>query len=120
VLIRADQDNLILHTLFYPGELQKANKQSAPAKTSATRKELELATELIHKLAGPFKPDQFHDTYRENVEKLIVQKKKGQPITSEPKPRRAPVVDLMEALKKSLKSSAAAKAAKPTRRRKVA
>jgi DNA end-binding protein Ku len=120
VLIRADQDNLILYTLFYPGELHKANKQSAPAKTSATRKELELATELIHKLAGPFKPDQFHDTYRENVEKLIGQKKKGQPITSEPKPRRAPVVDLMEALKKSLKSSAAAKAAKPTRRRKVA
>jgi len=121
VVIRASEDDLVLHTLFYPDELHKANKRSAPGKTSATRKELELATELIQKLAGPFKPDQFHDAYRENVEKLIEQKKKGQPITSEPKPRRAPVVDLMEALKKSLSESrTAAKAAKPARRRKVA
>jgi non-homologous end joining protein Ku len=97
--------------------------ESVPAKMSSTRKELDLATELIHQLARPFKPDQFHDTYRENVEKLIEQKKKGQEITTEPKPRRAPVIDLMEALKKSLKSSAApakATAAKPARRRKVA
>ena len=62
----------------------------------------------------------FHDAYRENVEKLIEQKKKGQAITTEPKPRRAPVVDLMEALKKSLKNSASAKASKTARRRKVA
>jgi DNA end-binding protein Ku len=123
VLIRSAEDQLVLHTLFYPDELHKANKQSVPAKMSSTRKELDLATELIHQLARPFKPDQFHDTYRENVEKLIEQKKKGQEITTEPKPRRAPVIDLMEALKKSLKSSAApakATAAKPARRRKVA
>jgi DNA end-binding protein Ku len=120
VLIGASEDDLVLHTLFYPDELHKANKRSVPAKTSATRKELELAIELIHKLAGPFKPAQFHDAYRENVEKLIEQKKKGQAITTEPKPRRAAVVDLMEALKKSLKNSADAKASKTARRRKVA
>jgi DNA end-binding protein Ku len=124
VLIRATDDGLVLHTLFYPDELHKANKQSAPAKTGATRKELELATELIRKLAGPFQPEQFHDAYRENVQKLIAQKKKGQPITTEPKPSRAPVVDLMEALKKSLNKSAGAgktaKSAKPARRRRAA
>jgi DNA end-binding protein Ku len=122
VFIRATEDGLVLHTLFYPDELHKANKQSAPGKTSATRKELELATELIRKLAGPFQPEQFHDAYRENVEKLIAQKKKGQPITTEPKPSRAPVVDLMEALKKSLNQSAAARktSPKPGRRRKAA
>jgi DNA end-binding protein Ku len=123
VLIRAAEDGLILHTLFYADELHQANKQKAPAKTNATRKELDLATQLIKQLAGPFKPDEFKDTYRENVEKLIDQKKKGKKVTVEAKPRRAPVIDLMEALKKSLKSSAAldkAPKAKSTSRRKVA
>jgi DNA end-binding protein Ku len=125
VLIRSFENQLILHTLYYSNELHSANKQSGPAKASASAKELELAMQLIKQLAAPFKPNQFHDTYREDVEKLIEQKKKGQKITSAPaKPRKAPVIDLMEALKKSLKSSAteskAEKARSQSRRRKVA
>jgi DNA end-binding protein Ku len=107
VLIRSSEDGLVLHTLFYPDELNKASKPRVPAKMNATRKELDLAENLIQQLAGPFQPDKFHDTYRENVEKLIEQKMKGQKIVAVPAPRRAPVVDLMEALKKSLKSSGA-------------
>ena len=125
VLIRSAEEQLILHTLFYANELHAANKQSVPAKANANAKELELAMQLIKQLAAPFRPNQFHDTYREDVEKLIEQKKKGQKITAAPaKPRKAPVIDLMEALKQSLKSSAteskAAKAKSRTRPRKVA
>jgi DNA end-binding protein Ku len=122
VLMRTAENQLVLHTLFYSEELHQANKQKAPAKPDA--KELALATQLIKQLAGPFKPEQFQDTYRENVEKLISQKKKGQKVTTEPQPKRAPVIDLMEALKKSLKSQGAS--AKPDsskaspKRRKVA
>jgi len=119
VLIRISEDQLVLHTLFYPDEMHKANRQGAPAKANTTRKELDLATELIRKLAGPFDPDQFHDNYKENVEKLIGQKKKGQKITMAPKPRRAPVVDLMEALKRSIKGNAEP-ASKAKKRRKAA
>lgn len=125
VLIRAAEDQLVLHTLYYPDELHEANKQSVPAKASANPKELGLAMQLIKQLAAPFKPNEFQDTYRENVEKLIEQKKKGQKVTTEPaKPRRAPVIDLMEALKKSLKTSAAdaksTKAKPQIKRRKAA
>jgi DNA end-binding protein Ku len=122
VIIRSTQDQLLLHTLYYADELHEANKPTVPAKANSTRKELELARQLIEHLAAPFNPEEYHDTYRENVEKLIEQKKKGQKITTtEREPRRAPVVDLMEALKKSLKSSEAkAKANKAPRRRKVA
>jgi DNA end-binding protein Ku len=121
VLIRSAEDGLVLHTLFYPDELHQGNKQSAPAKTTATAKEVALATQLIKQLAAPFKPSEFHDTYRENVEKLIEQKQKGQKITIQPKAKRAPVIDLMEALKKSLKSSAAsAKKTKASGRSKAA
>ncbi|HSM76534.1 MAG TPA: hypothetical protein VLT57_02865, partial [Bryobacteraceae bacterium] len=73
----------------------------------ASRKELELASALIRQLAAPFRPDQFHDTYRENVEALIEQKRKGEKITAVARPKRAPVIDLMEALKKSLRSPGA-------------
>jgi DNA end-binding protein Ku len=124
VLIRSAGEQLILHTLFYSNELHAANKQGVPAKASANAKELELAMQLIKQLAGPFKPNQFHDAYREDVEKLIEQKKKGQEITTAPAKRKAPVIDLMEALKRSLKSSAVesktTKAKSQTRRRKVA
>jgi len=119
VLIRSADDDLVLHTLFYTNELHQANKQ-VPAKASVNAKEVSLATQLIKQLAGPFKPGEFHDTYRENVEKLIEQKKKGQKITAEPKSKRAPVIDLMEALKKSIKASGVSAKASGGRRRKVA
>ena len=79
VLIRsaAGRGGLLLHTLFYPNELHAANKQSVPAKAAATKKEMELATQLIKQLAAPFKPEDFHDTYRENVEKMIEQKQRA-------------------------------------------
>lgn len=104
VLIRAAGDQLILHTLYYEDELHAGNKAGG-AKTSGTAKELALAIQLVRQLAAPFKPKEFHDTYRENVEKLIAQKKKGKSIAVEPKAKRAPVIDLMEALQKSLKAS---------------
>ena len=130
VLIRPAEDGLVLHTLFYPDELHRANRQTAPAQTAANRKELELASALIRQLAAPFRPDQFHDTYRENVQALIEQKRKGEKITAVARPKRAPVIDLMEALKKSLRSPGAKgqakkagapkRTAKPGKRRKAA
>jgi DNA end-binding protein Ku len=121
VLIRAggEEEGLLLHTLYYPNELHAANKQSIPAKVAATKKEEDLATQLIRQLAAPFKPEQFHDTYRENVEKMIAEKQKGKGITKQAKRKPAPVIDLMEALKKSLGGKAAAPA-KRARRTKAA
>ena len=74
--------------------------------------EVELAKSLIQHLAGPFKPAAFHDTYRENVERLIEQKRKGEKVSAVAKPRKAPVIDLMEALKRSLAATSAPQAAK--------
>lgn len=105
VLIRTSPTGLLAHTLFYPNELRAANKPNIKLEQKAGGKELALAKSLIEHLAGPFKPQQLHDTYRENVERLIEQKKKGQKITSMPHPRKAPVIDLMEALKRSLGAS---------------
>ena len=101
VLIRPSDGGLILHTLYYPDELHKANRSETP-KAKYTAKELELAKSLVSHLTAPFKPQEFKDKYRENVERLIKQKQKGQKITMVEQPRKAPVIDLMEALKRSL------------------
>jgi DNA end-binding protein Ku len=112
VLIRPSEAGLVLHTLYYPDELHKTHKGDAPqAKYSA--KELELARNLVSHLSAPFKPSQFEDTYRESVERLIQQKQKGQKITTVTQPRKAPVMDLMEALKRSLSASRAAAKSAP-------
>ena len=125
VLVRPAKEGLLLHTLFYSNELHAANRQT-PAKPDLSRKEIDLAKNLILQLAAPFKPAEFEDTYRKNVEKLIKQKEKGQPITATGQKRKAPVIDLMEALQRSLKPSTPAGrtkskvAAKTARGRKIA
>lgn len=122
VLIRPALGGLLLHTLYYPDELHKANRQEAPA-SKYSAKELELACNLINHLKGPFKPQEFKDTYRENVQQLIQQKHKGQKVTIVKQPRKAPVIDLMQALQRSLKAlptpTPPATSAKGTRPRKA-
>jgi DNA end-binding protein Ku len=120
VLIRPAGGGLILHTLYYEDELHKANKTEA-TKTKFSTKELEMAKSLVQHLSGKFKLADFRDAYRENVERLVEEKKKGEKITTVKQPRKAPVIDLMEALKKSLQATAGSgTAAKKTARKRKA
>jgi len=130
VLIRAAKRSLLLHTLFYPNELRAANQPEVKPEKKAAGKELALAKTLIERLAGPFRPEELYDTYREAVERLIEQKRKGQKISATSHPRKAPVIDLMEALKRSpgntadsrpaAKTAAKARGARSPRKRKAA
>ncbi len=63
--------------MFYPNELHEASREN-PGEGRGNKKRNDLATQLIRQLAAPFRPEKFHDTYRENVEKLIAQKQKGE------------------------------------------
>ncbi|MBV8842407.1 MAG: Ku protein [Bryobacterales bacterium] len=117
VLIRPAEGGLLLHTLYYPDELHKANKAQAP-KSKYSAQELQMAKTLVEHLTGPFEPSKFHDTYRENVERLIEQKQKGQKITTVKQPRNAPVIDIMEALKRSLKAAPEQKPSRTSPRKK--
>ncbi len=114
VLIRAAGEGLILHTLFYPSELQKGNRYRDAGKVD--RKELELAKTLIQQLAAPFAPESFKDEYFNNVQKLLKQKQSGEKISVVERPRKAPVIDLMDALKQSLQAQKTAVKRKPKRK----
>jgi DNA end-binding protein Ku len=104
VLIRPAEGSLVLHTLYYQDELHAGNKAEA-LKTKFSAKELDMAKSLVQHLTANFKLAEFHDAYRENVERLIEEKKKGKKITEIKQPRKAPVIDLMQALKKSLQAT---------------
>jgi DNA end-binding protein Ku len=105
VLIRPAESGLVLHTMYYEDELHRAKAPKVPQKAKFSSKELDLAKNLVEHLTAAFHPNQFHDTYRENLERLIEAKQKGKKIPAVKQPRKAPVVDLMEALQRSLKSS---------------
>jgi DNA end-binding protein Ku len=108
-VIRPAFEGLVLHTLYYSDELHKANEAAENGKSNLNRKEMDLAKKLIESLAAPFKPGQFHDRYRENLEHLIEQKQHGRKVTVIKHPKTAPVVNIVEALQRSLAASKPAK-----------
>ena len=68
-----------------------------------TDKELNLARTLVDSLAGPFEPEKYRDSYREKLEALIAAKVQGQAASTVETPKaNGRVVDLSEALRKSL------------------
>jgi DNA end-binding protein Ku len=72
--------------------------------------ELRLAERLIDDLSREkFKPGEFEDTYRQKILKMAEQKAAGQKVTVPSAPKRAKVIDLMSALKNSLKDKKAAR-----------
>jgi DNA end-binding protein Ku len=74
---------------------------------------------LVETLSEDFKPEKYHDTFQDRLRELIQAKRKGKTITVEKEPARAPVIDMMEALKRSLAKTAAGNR-KPTRARPAA
>ena len=107
VVIRPSAKGMTLHTMFYTNEIRAA--ESVPVdKVEIKDQEKKLAEQLIQSLAAPFEPQKYRDEYQENVKGMISAKLKGQEITEAPQQHLAPVIDLMEALKKSLAEKPAA------------
>jgi DNA end-binding protein Ku len=71
-----------------------------------TKDMLDLARHIVEKKAGHFEPDKFEDQYETALVDLINQKRAGKPITPKERPRGENVVDLMEALKRSVGGAA--------------
>ena len=63
---------------------------------------VEIATQIIRQQEGPFDPSQFNDRYEDALRALIKAKEKGATVTAPEEPKGAEVVDLMEALRRSL------------------
>ena len=105
VLIRNFKDGLMLHTMYYADEVRGFGEIDHGADAPAKPAEVELAKRLISDLAEKkFDLDKYKDGYRERVVEAATAKANGQEIT-EPPPevQKGKVIDLMSALKESLK-----------------
>ena len=102
VVIRPRSQGLTLHTLYYADEVRQVAEYGSADKVELKDAEKKLALQLIESLAAHFEPEKFHDTYRQSLRAMIEAKLKGEQVTEAPHPKLAPVIDLMEALKKSL------------------
>jgi DNA end-binding protein Ku len=114
VIVRPGTHGLTLHTMFYSNEIRAAEVLSTD-KIELREQEKTLARQLIQSLAVDWEPQKFRDQYMENVRSMIDAKLKGREVTEIAQPHMAPVIDLMEALKKSLaeKQTPAAASAAP-------
>lgn len=106
VVMRPKQDGLLLHTMYFSDELNQGNQKARETPEDFSKKELDLAKTLIDGLKSEFNPEEYHDEYRQNVERLIDQKQKGRKVTSIRQPKPTAVTDLMSALEASLKQVA--------------
>jgi DNA end-binding protein Ku len=95
---------LVLNQMRFPADLHTLGGLKLPPKTLAKPQELKMAQALIKQLTKPFIPEDFHDTYTEELEDRIEAKAKHQPAPKE-HPAAAPVKDLMAALKASLEEN---------------
>lgn len=101
VILRPAGKGMILHTMYYADEVRRADEFRADA-SNLKEKELALAKMLVESLAGEFEPEKYHDSYRVNLRAMIEAKIEGQAVIATPEPHIAPVIDIMEALRKSL------------------
>jgi DNA end-binding protein Ku len=119
VAVKPCGDGLLLETLRYADELRKSDKIFADIPNKRPAKDMiGLAKELIERKSGPFKPQAFKDHYGDALRALVEEKRKKGKITEAEeeealRPKGDNVIDLMEALKKSVSGKETAVARKP-------
>lgn len=109
--LRPKDGALMLETLYYPDEIRKRPEMDLD-KVKITERELDMAFTLIDLLRKPFDPEEYADNYREALTQVIDAKLEGREVVEAPPSRESKVIDLADALRKSVE---AAKKSKPKR-----
>ncbi|MFI5613667.1 Ku protein [Amycolatopsis sp. NPDC051903] len=115
-LVRAGDGVLLLDTLHFAADLRRKDEElpDLPDQAAARGKEFDLAVNLIDAMTEDWRPEDYRDTYTDRVHELIDAKRKGDEITpaaeaAEP----TKVVDLFEALQRSVEGSGKRRGKKP-------
>ena len=101
IVLRPGAKGIISHTMYYSDEIRQVEEFRTDT-TLIKEKELELAKMLVSSLEADFEPQKYHDSYRENLQQMIDAKIEGRAVVETPEVHPAEVIDIMEALKRSL------------------
>jgi DNA end-binding protein Ku len=94
----------------YPYEVREEKEYFDEIKdVKVTKDMLNLAEHIVNQKKADFDPEKFEDHYEEALTELIKSKQQGKAIAHKPRPRGENVVDLMDALKKSLATTDSAR-----------
>jgi DNA end-binding protein Ku len=94
--------------LRYPYEVRSEDEYFDEIQdVKVTKDMLDLARHTVNQKSGAFEPDKFEDHYEDALVDLINSKRSGKPITPKERPRGENIVDLMDALRKSIGGAAA-------------
>ena len=117
-LIRAQGEALALELLFYADDVRsKAEIEEAVEAVEVRDAELDLAGQVINSLVGEWAPEEFENEYRKDLRAMLDAKLSGEQIKRPEPVAETPVIDLMEALRRSVAEAQDAKkpAAKKTK-----
>jgi len=97
---------LVLNQMRFPTDLREATGLSFPDEKSISADEIKVALKFVTQETKHFAPEDYHDTYIDELEDMIEAKTKGKksPARSQ-KPKDTDAKDLMAALKASLKEA---------------
>jgi DNA end-binding protein Ku len=105
VFLRAYEHGLLLHTMYFSNEIRHLPQFGVIEAVDLKSQEIKLTEQLIKTMTEPFKPRQYHDEFQDKLHKLIEAKQHGKGVEVSTEPRRASIIDMKTALKKSLAAS---------------
>ncbi|MER5207771.1 Ku protein [Streptomyces sp. NPDC002825] len=106
VAVKAENGLLTCHTLHWADEIRDPGEEidNLPGRPKTSEKERKTAEQLIEAMAIDWDPEEYRDTYQEKVAALIEAKQAGETVEkAEPAAEATNVIDLMEALRASVK-----------------
>jgi len=107
VVVRPQEQLLSLTTMLFHDEVRPTD-EIAPGGRRPAKSKLDPAVAVIESFAADWDPERYTDCYRERLERVVKQKKKGEKIKAPPEPKQPePAPDLMEALKATLEKAGA-------------
>ncbi|MET0933303.1 MAG: Ku protein, partial [Mycetocola sp.] len=124
--LRSRDGVLVIQTLLWEDEVRKAEFPALDENVRISAKELELSSSLVDSFADDFTPEKFHDDYQDQLRKLIEAKlEQGDAVdtdatfgeTAEDAGESGEVIDLMEALRRSVEKSRTAKKKAPAKKK---
>jgi len=106
VFLRSYEHGLLLHTMYFSNEIRHLPQFGVVEAVDLKPQEVKLTEQLIKSMTEPFKPKQYHDEFQDKLRRLIEAKQHGKSLEIGKEPRRASIIDMQTALRKSLAASA--------------
>src|SRR5213082_4029886 len=120
--VKPEDGALVLELMHFADELADTDKLHVPKKVEVGKREMNMAKALVDSMSAKWKPEKYHDDYREALMEVIEEKVESGGKEIEEKPKKAPkptkVIDLDSVLQQSLEKTGGAKKRTTTKHRK--